>query len=107
VNWPSLGIGVDDQLGNRLVTLHSNIGSCGDRPDTVLGEFSFVCQMNGLALMPGDYRLKLSLEGNGGYLDVIEEAVGFTILSTDFYQNGGRRGRGLVLCQQDWKVSNE
>jgi len=100
---PSLGIGLDNGLGQRIVTLHTDFGH-QSREGTALGDFEFICRMSELVLRPGDYRIKLSLEGNGGALHVIEEALAFSILPSDYYQNGGNIGRGVVLCDQMWEL---
>jgi hypothetical protein len=101
---PALGIGIDDGMSQRIVTLHSDFGECRRREDSIPSRFEFVCRMSGLVFRPGDYRVKLSLEGNGQALHVLDEALIFTILPTDYYRNGGKFGRGLVLCDQEWDI---
>ena len=102
---PALGIGIDNVLGQRIITLHSNFRPHIVNENRVSGEFQFVCRVEGLALLPGEYRVKLSLESGLTPVHVLEDGLSFIIISSDFYGNGGKMGRGLVLCNQSWDIA--
>jgi lipopolysaccharide transport system ATP-binding protein len=104
VAHPSLGVGIDDGLGQRIVTLHTDFGPCRRQGDRPKGRLAFMCRVGGLALRPGDYRVKLNLEGDGGTLQCLEDALMLSILPCDFYRNGGKFGKGAILCAQDWQI---
>lgn len=101
---PGLGIGIDDSLGRRILTLHTTYAPRPEWPPIVTGRFTLRCRLEALNLAPGDYRLKLSLENRLGSVDVVDPALTFTVLPSDFYNNGGKFGRGLILCRHDWQL---
>jgi lipopolysaccharide transport system ATP-binding protein len=103
---PRLGIGIENATGLRILTLHSDFTPRRLRAIPSLKEFEFECRVEGLALMPGDYRVQLTLLGEQGPLDVREDVMSLTILPADFYQNGGRRGQGIILCNQTWELQS-
>jgi lipopolysaccharide transport system ATP-binding protein len=105
---PALGIGLDNSIGQRVVTLHSKFTAGGEMLGPIgTGNFGFKCRIERLPLAPGEYRVKLSLENNEIPLHVIDDALMFRILPTDYYNNGGMHGRGVILCKQNWKIDCE
>jgi lipopolysaccharide transport system ATP-binding protein len=103
--WPGLGIGLDSAIGDRIATFHSKHSPNDDSKKSVVREFEFVCKLASMPLVPGDYHVKLSLESAGRGIDVIDQCLRFTVLSTDYYRNGGKFGRGVVLCQNEWQLN--
>ena len=105
IHRPVLGIGIDAGHTQRVVTLDSRFGGA---PDTVAvhGKFCFSCRLGGLALAPGEYYVKLLLSDETGTQEEIDPAFRFTIQRSDFYGNGGKIGRGVVLCPQQWEINN-
>jgi lipopolysaccharide transport system ATP-binding protein len=103
IRAPALGIGIDSGDGQRIVTLHTSFDSNLGPTGTCEGEFAFVCHLEELALVPGDYWIKLSLESNNGPLDVLENCMRVTILPSDYYGSSGKFGRGIVLCRHWWE----
>jgi hypothetical protein len=102
---PALGIGIDNFLGQRIVSLDSEFDPLVPRPIVVSGEFSFVCRVHGLALLPGDYRVRLCLNQHGTeQIHILDNALSLTITPRDFYGNGGKWGKGLILCEQKWEI---
>jgi lipopolysaccharide transport system ATP-binding protein len=100
---PGLGIGIDSSSGQRIVTLHTNHDPSLCRHGKVSGAFSFFCAVE-LPLVPGSYTTKLSLENADQTVDGLEQAMSFTVLPADYYGSGGRIGRGVVLCRQEWML---
>jgi len=104
VVWPSLGIGIDSALGDRIATFNSTHSPDDDSKKSVSRQFEFVCSFEPLPLAPGEYHMKLSLESAGRGIDVVENCLRFTVLSTDYYRNGGKIGRGMLLCRNEWQL---
>jgi len=98
---PGLGIGIDSSSGQRIVTLHTNHDPTQFRPRRLNGAFSFFCTVE-LPVVPGSYTTKLSLESEDQTIHAVEQAMSFTVLPADCYGSGGRIGRGVVLCPQEW-----
>lgn len=101
---PAVGIGIDNSLGQRIVSLHSAFGANSLQLGDASGTFQLRCAVNDLALAPGEYRVRLSLQRNGQRVHLVEDAFRFEIVACDFYDNGGKFGRGVVLCHQDWQL---
>jgi hypothetical protein len=83
------------------VTFSSNFDPTLSRPRFVTVGFSFSCVVE-LPLVPGSYTTKLNLESADQTVEGIEQAMSFTVLPSDYYGSGGRIGRGVVLCRQEW-----
>lgn len=106
VHCPALGIGIDNAMGQRLLTLHSSGDPQGRLLRSVRGEYEITCRLKRWDVVPGDYRVKFSLQGDGETFHVLDPAFSFTVLPTDFYGNGGRLGRGLVVCPHEWGMES-
>lgn len=99
-----LGIGIDDSLGHRVVTMHSTTAEESFAIPSGTRDLRLTCRTSNLLLAPGTYAVKLSLESRGSPLEVIDEAFGFEVVDSDYFNNGGRRWRGSVLCPQAWSI---
>lgn len=101
---PGLGIGIDNALGQRVVTLHTELDQAHAAPAQVSGEFEFICTISDLALKPDDYRLTLTLESGGVGVEAVEDALRLTLYASDYHGSGGRKIKGLVYCKQKWAL---
>lgn len=104
---PVLGIGIDTDHGQRVVTFISYLqkGMCSIQLPA--GTSTLVCRPQQLALAPGTYRVKLSFDSGNGPAHVVNDAFIFVIAESDFYNAHGRIGQGVILCQQEWTVTTE
>lgn len=84
-----------------ITTLHSGLQN-GSRVGGHSNCFGVKCETSDLKLAPGTYHVILSLEDHGIPLQRLSPAFSLTILPSDAYQNGGKIGKGLVLCDQEW-----
>lgn len=100
---PAVGIGIDDALGQRITTLHSSTDEPADSKQDSPSDFSFACRISDLALSPGHYYVKLSLESGRTPVDVIDRACYLEILDADFGGTSAKQWRGVVLCRQKWE----
>jgi lipopolysaccharide transport system ATP-binding protein len=102
---PELGIGIDNSMGQRITTLHSSLEQHNTvKHNHTSDTFSFICRIDGIVLAPDEYSVKLSLEGDGDPLHIIDPALRFRILFSSDYGKGGRLHRGLIFCNQTWKI---
>ncbi len=100
---PSLGIAIENKRGVRIVTLHSK---CAPHllARSAPGMVSFVCRVPKLALAPGQYVVKLGWDDDGEVGELVENALTFTVLPSDYFGNSGKRVGGVVLCEQEWRM---
>jgi lipopolysaccharide transport system ATP-binding protein len=101
---PVLGIGIDTELGQRVVTFLSTLDPSTRVPEIGCGDVNFLCQPVDLALAPGRYRVTVRLNSGHEELHVLEDAFSFMVLPGDFYKAAGRVGRGVILCKQIWQI---
>jgi len=106
INHPSLGIGINSQTGQRVTTLHTSTDADYES-HRLSGTIKFSCRLEVQSLMAGDYSLKLSFESGNHPLHVVEDALYFTILPSDFYGNGQVPFQGLVAFPQKWTVNSQ
>lgn len=109
ISRPVLGIGIDNSLGMRIVTLHSKLVATEAETFTfAAGMFQMRCSASELALMPGEYRVKLDLSSANGAQseETVDPAFSFTIINSDFYGVGGKLPPGVVCCRQQWDIAS-
>src|SRR5438445_3675932 len=100
-----MGIGVDNGFGQRITTLDSRFDSRTVPPEVVEGDFEFVCEISELGLIPGEYTVKLALQGNGMLLESLENALSFSVVNSDYFRNGRQPGKGVVVVPQRWSIA--
>ena len=106
INRPTLGIGIDDDLGVRIfsvTTYYSQLDwDCLDKPVTI------TCRIPNLNLVPGRYHLNISI-GNlhEQHMDAISNACSFYVESADYFGTGRipPRDLGMVFTRSDWTFS--
>ncbi len=101
---PVLGIGINNNLGQRITTLDSRFDPQHLPPDVVGNEFAFVCELTDLGLVPGEYTVKLELNVNGMSQESLENAFSFSIESSDYFGTGRKPGKGVVVTKQKWRI---
>jgi len=104
LNAPQLAVGVDDQMGRRLMTLATDMD-----PEFVLqlkkGKQTKVrCTVPELTLMPGRYHITVALRWRGELVDGLEKICPFDVVSRDFFGTGRelRSNQGVVACRSSW-----
>lgn len=104
VRSPSVGIGIDNEKGQRLVTLHSAVDESADLDRTLCGTFLFSCSVSALMLAPGRYTVKIVLDTALERAEILSPAFTFEILKRDIYGITSRNFAGIVFCSQKWTV---
>ncbi len=101
---PVLGIGLDNAFGQRITTLDSRFDRRYESPECVEGDFEFACKVSELALAPGEYWVKLEVRGNEMSTDSVENAFSFSVIASDYFGNGRKPGKGVVVVPQQWNT---
>ncbi len=108
ISHPSVGIGVNNSSGLRLLTVGTYLT---DKELPMLGGKNIVeCAMGENQLVPGTYSLKIAIGSNEfENVEDIENAFQFTIEPSDYFGNGKlpSRHQGLFLYRSNWKVIDE
>jgi len=78
------------------------------QPNSSWGERSgvqeFVCDIPGLPLTPGEYRIEVGLVLDGRAVDYVEFAHDLTVRETDFYKTGKVPSIGFFVHEQHWEL---
>jgi lipopolysaccharide transport system ATP-binding protein len=94
-----------DHLGQAVASFNSAVHSPEDSHDPELGS-RFICELDELLLVPGQYRMNVAVMGDGELQDHIEAAAAFDV------EEGQVRGRpvtggstyGNVCLQHRWTL---
>lgn len=85
-----------DDLGLPVATFDSSVGSTQDLPLT--SGNAFICEVDELPLVPGQYRLDVTIKGAGKVQDGLEAAARFRV------EEGTMRGRPVPLENRSGRV---
>jgi lipopolysaccharide transport system ATP-binding protein len=103
VESPTVTIGIDDNLGQRLFSLQTPLTNPVlnrlDKP----GVLDCVVEM--MPLAPGDYWIKLGIAAVPDEIDEIERALRFTVTEGDLFGSGRGHHRGLCVVPSNWKFA--
>ena len=105
IEFPMVGVGIDDGLGQRMITLHTPLS----RPDVprVVGRETVECRVDQFPLAPGDYWVKLAVSALGHELDEAERALPFSVIDGDAFGEGRGHMRGACVAASEWSIVNE
>jgi lipopolysaccharide transport system ATP-binding protein len=108
ISRPHFAVGFEDMLGCRLFTLATYLTDTWPTGGTTAQRL--VCRLEQLPLCPGRYSITL----NSGprewvWTDVIDQAVWFDVLESDFYGNGRipNSDWGRVLVRSCWEPQHD
>jgi lipopolysaccharide transport system ATP-binding protein len=102
VDVPNLTVGIDDNLGQRLMSLQTPL------TNPVLKRLSEPCVLDcvieSLPLAPGDYWVKLGFAAGPDEIDEIERALRFTVTEGDLFGSGRGHHRGVCVAPTKWRL---
>ncbi len=96
-----INVGIDDLLGQRMITIRSPLES----PELLenAGKVELECRVDELPLAPGDYWIKVSVRDRTGWLDAVEQAVYFTVGDGEVFDEGRRFLSGRLVVRSRWE----
>jgi lipopolysaccharide transport system ATP-binding protein len=102
VEAPTVTIGIDDGLGQRLLSLQTPLAN------PVLPRLAEPCVLDcvveALPLAPGDYWIKLGFAAVPDEIDEIERALRFTVTEGEVFGSGRGHHRGVCVAPSKWNV---
>jgi lipopolysaccharide transport system ATP-binding protein len=101
----ALGIGVNGQQGERLITLLNRFDPHARAHDVALTDGTVVkCELPRLLLRPGPYYLTLYADVNGEIADQVKDAVEIEVHEADYFGSGvlPTGSQGPFLLDQSW-----
>ncbi|MFL5244253.1 MAG: ABC transporter ATP-binding protein [Gemmataceae bacterium] len=102
IEYPKVGLGIDDRFGNRVLTVHSPASRVAIQ--SLEGDCSIHCRIPVLPLVPGEYSVKIALTSKVAELESIENAFSFTVVDGDAFGEGRGFHRGVCIAPSEWSV---
>ena len=99
-------IAFDSPTGQRVCTAHSAYEPNRLHEERA-GEQTFVCDIAGLPLIPGEYKVGVGLDIGGYEVDWVDDATRLTVIKSDFYGTGILPTRGTLLLRNRWELSTQ
>ena len=101
VESPTVTVGIDDSLGQRLLSLQTPLTNAVLTRLTQPGVLD--CIVESLPLAPGDYWIKLGFAATPDEIDEIERAMRFTVTEGELFGSGRGHHRGLCVAPSQWR----
>ena len=98
-----VGIGIENVRGVRICTFHTKCDPQFEVEGSA-GDYLFRCDVGEVGLAGGVYHVRIQIETGNESVELIESAFTFLLLSTDYFQNGGRLVGGAILVPQRWSL---
>jgi lipopolysaccharide transport system ATP-binding protein len=104
-------INVDAELafytlsGERVCTAHSAYEPLR-KHERLMGEQIFVCEIESLPLVPGEYKIHVGLDIALREVDCLEDVARLTVVTSDFYGTGVLPTKGVFLLNNRWSLDH-
>ena len=96
-------LGFNNMLGQRIFTAHTCFQP-GLPDEARVGKQVFVCEIPSLALVPGEYKVKVNIDIGSASVDVVEDAVQLKVIESDYYGTGRVPWNGTVVLKHNWRL---
>jgi lipopolysaccharide transport system ATP-binding protein len=104
---PSLNVDVELGFytlnGERVCTAHSAYEPAREHR-RLLGEQIFICEIESLPLIPGEYKVQVGLDIARREVDCVQDAARLTVVTSDFYGTGVLPTKGVFLLNNHWSL---
>jgi lipopolysaccharide transport system ATP-binding protein len=91
--------------GERVCTAHSAYEPCRQHKRR-MGEQIFLCEIESLPLVPGEYKIHVGLDIALREVDCVEDAARLTVVTSDFYGTGVLPTEGVFLLNNRWSLDH-
>ena len=98
-----VGIGFDTLYGQRVFTAHTSYDPNRQWGECV-GDAVVQCEIPSLALIPGEYKVKVGFALGNEDADAVENAARITILGSDYYGTGRVPRTGVCVMKHRWRM---
>jgi len=96
-------VGFDNLFGQRVFTAHTLFEPQREWGERV-GHQVFVCDIPSLTLVPGEYKIRVSLTIRGTVRDHVEDAARVKVLESDYYRTGRLPWNGVFVLEHRWQL---
>jgi lipopolysaccharide transport system ATP-binding protein len=99
---PHLGIGINNVIGTRLIS--SNTAALPGGLPEIARPTTIECTIPQLPLAPGQYTIKVVLQDRGTNVEVLENALTFSVLDADVHGTASGFHAGLCYAPAEWRA---
>jgi lipopolysaccharide transport system ATP-binding protein len=102
IDKTEIAVGLNDPIGNRIITLHS--GFWNQQFNLSKGVNEFVCIVSNISLKPGRYSMNVFLGTRYETLDYLDEPIDFELLQSAVYPSGiiPDNSQGYLMTDHKW-----
>jgi lipopolysaccharide transport system ATP-binding protein len=101
IRCPTLGLGIDDAHGQRMLTVHTPQSRVG--VELLEGRCAVDCRISEFPLAPGDYWVKAALAVGATVIDSEERALHFSVVDGELFSEGRGFRRGCCVAPSRWE----
>lgn len=98
-----VGVGIDDCLGRRMVSLNSTAASRSVKCTS--GELVVNCEIPECPLAPGEYVVKLVLQPTNMQIESICDAFQFSVSNSNASNDANGFHSGMIFIRANWRFS--
>lgn len=100
IDYPFIGVGIDDMMGQRVLTVHTPLSR--EEVRRVAGRCAVDCRIPDLPLAPGEYWVKITIAARGAPVDSEDRTFHFTVLNGELFDTGLGFSRGVCIARSEW-----
>ncbi len=98
-----VGLGFDDLSGRRIFTAHS-LFQPEWRNGRRAGAQTALCEIPSFTLVPGEYKITVTLNIGERIADAVEDAARLTVAASDYYGTGRAPWNGAFVLPHGWRL---
>jgi lipopolysaccharide transport system ATP-binding protein len=102
INMPTLALGFDNDIGERLLTVYTPLSSCPI--PQVAGRCEAECRIPSFPLAPGEYWLKIGMTQNNLGVEFVERAFTITVVDGEAFGEGRGFMKGVCVAPSQWSL---
>lgn len=99
---PTIGIGIDNSLGQRILSLHTHRTS--SLSTRFLGSNRVRVTIPQCPLAPGEYSSRIVISSRNGNVATIDNALQFSVIDADTFGEGRGFHRGYCIAPTRWEL---
>jgi hypothetical protein len=96
-----VGLGFDNMFGQRIFTAHTSFEPARSYQQQV-GSQTYVCSIPRLTLVPGQYTIRVWVDGSAQSIDLVDDAARIQIIESDYYGTGRVPWNGTFVLEHHW-----
>jgi homopolymeric O-antigen transport system ATP-binding protein len=96
-----VGLGFDNMFGQRIFTAHTSFEPTR-LPQEHMGPQTYVCSIPNFTLVPGEYTVRVWVDGSSQSIDLVDDAARIQIIESDYYGTGRVPWNGAFVLEHHW-----